>query len=208
MLAFTNVYFFESGLFNGLQPIGIKKPWLLFPGCATRAQGCRNWLWTARSSSAARERDLDPTIPNEYHRFRLMARFCLERFRHSRSPLAPSVARLLGRAALDGIVIANSEASGDPGGRGAALRSPELLRFTGFANPRSRGNLRAGNSANESQDRERKTPRREGPTRGDAARLGLGGKSKRAEHWKQSQLTIVPPPNRNLLPAEYLPKSR
>ena len=30
MLSFTNVYFFESGLFNGLQPIQIKNPDTLF----------------------------------------------------------------------------------------------------------------------------------------------------------------------------------
>ena len=32
MLAFTSVYFFESGLFNGLQPIQIKKSDFLFQG--------------------------------------------------------------------------------------------------------------------------------------------------------------------------------
>ena len=54
------------------------------------------------------------------------------------------------------------------------------------------------------QDRERKTPRREGPTRGDAARSGLGGKCKRAEHWKQSQLTVFPP-NQNICPRNTCP---
>src|ERR1700722_18711851 len=33
MLAFTSVYFLESGLFNGLRPIQIKKPGSLISGC-------------------------------------------------------------------------------------------------------------------------------------------------------------------------------
>jgi hypothetical protein len=38
MLAFTSVYFFESGLFNGLQPIQIKKTGGAYSG-AQRAIG-------------------------------------------------------------------------------------------------------------------------------------------------------------------------
>ena len=43
----------------------------------------------------------------------------------------------------------------------------------------------------------RETPRREGPTRGDAARLGLGGKNKRADQMKHGQLSVVPGPALN-----------
>ena len=61
------------GLFNGLQPIQIKNPDSLFQTVrlAFRLQELR-----ARPfSSVARKRHCDPTISNEYHRFRLMAIF-------------------------------------------------------------------------------------------------------------------------------------
>src|SRR3984957_11414265 len=77
MLAFTSVYFFESGLFNGLQPIGIKKTLAPFSGLRHSRAGLQESALDARSSSAARKRDFRSDIPNEYHKFRLMPRFCL-----------------------------------------------------------------------------------------------------------------------------------
>jgi hypothetical protein len=81
MLSFTNVYFFESGLFNGLQPIQIKNPDFLLQAASLARQVAGNGLGAAPFLPSPKKRDCDPTIPNGYHRFRLMARFCIGRLR-------------------------------------------------------------------------------------------------------------------------------
>ena len=54
-----------------------KKTLAPFSGLRHSRAGLQESALDARSSSAARKRDFRSDIPNEYHKFRLMPRFCL-----------------------------------------------------------------------------------------------------------------------------------
>jgi hypothetical protein len=74
VLSFVFISFSGTGLFNRLQPIQIKKR-LSFLRPRDSRDRLRKLATRRHSPRTARKRDCDPTIPNDYHKFPLIARF-------------------------------------------------------------------------------------------------------------------------------------